>query len=279
METTLKVYITVPGNRMAGLMSYFVQAVSNLKAVESTTNKMYIKYDHNMLYLDNSKSIPNVWDYYFHQPFDFTEEEIKNCIKIKDVWFEEGLGIPSCRPSKEFYIQSNKLINKHVKPKDHVLAKIDKFLVENDLSDDNFLAVHKRGTDYHTIDLDHILTSIKTTISIENFFKNIDPIVDRFKKLLICSDEQQPVESFKRRYGDKVVYYNSIRSNDNAPVGIHNRGIQDRYKLGEDIIIETYLMSKAHTLVRTVSNVSISVIMLNNDINTINIDKDIEYDK
>jgi len=43
------IYVVMPGNRYAGLMSYFVQAISNLKLVDNTEHKMYFKYDHIIL--------------------------------------------------------------------------------------------------------------------------------------------------------------------------------------------------------------------------------------
>lgn len=69
MEQQLKIYVNIPGHRYAGLMSYFVQVVSNLNVVMGTSNKMYIKFDENMRYQDLRYG-KNVWDYYFKQPFE-----------------------------------------------------------------------------------------------------------------------------------------------------------------------------------------------------------------
>lgn len=273
------IYITIPGKRMAGLMSYFIQAISNLYAIDNTSNKMYIKYDHDMLYLDQTRKEKNVWDYFFAQPFSFSEEEIKNAKRLKEVWFKDGLGVFPSRPSKDLYNKANNIIKKYVKLNSYMEAKINNFLIENDLKDKKFLAIHKRGTDHHTMDAEHLLPIIKPTISIDNFFKHTDEIIDNYEKVLLCTDEQSILDNFIKRYGNKIVYHDSIRSPDSKPVGIHySIGQQNPYKMGEDIITEVYLMSNADTLIRTVSNVSISVIMLNNDINVINIDKDINYE-
>jgi hypothetical protein len=275
----ITIYITVPGKRMAGLMSYFIQAVSNLNAIDNTSNKMYIKYDHDMLYLDSTRKEKNVWDYFFEQPFTFNDVEINHAKRVKEVWFKDGLGVPPPRPSQEFYKKANILIQKYVRLKSNIEEKINNFLIENDLQDKKFLAIHKRGTDHHTMDAEHLLPTIKPIISIDNFFKHTDEIIDNFYKVLVCTDENNILDSFKKRYGNKIVCYDSIRSLDSRPIGIHySIGQQNPYKMGEDIITEVYLMSKAHTLMRTVSNVSISVIMLNNVINVINIDKDINYE-
>lgn len=275
----ITVYITVPGKRMAGLMSYFIQAVSNLYAIDNTPNKMYIKYDHDMLYLDQTKKEKNVWDYFFKQPFNFSDEEIKSAKRLKEVWFENGLGVFPARPSKELYSKANSIVKKYIQLNEHMEAKVNDFLSKHDLKDKKFLAIHKRGTDHHTMDAEHLLPIIKPIISMDNFFKHTDKIIDDYDKVLVCTDEQNILDSFIGRYGSKIVYHDSIRSLDNKPIGIHySIGQQNPYKMGEDIITEVYLMSKAHTLMRTVSNVSISVIVLNNDINVINIDEKINYD-
>ena len=82
-----KNYVIIPGTRMAGLFSYVLQAIQNLTVVDGTENKLFIKYNENMLYLDPRVG-GNVWDYYFHQPFQFTKEEIINHPKEQAIFIE-----------------------------------------------------------------------------------------------------------------------------------------------------------------------------------------------
>ena len=242
------------GQRYAGLMSYFVQAVSNLKLINNTEHKIYFKYDHNMLYLDPIMK-GNVWEYYFDQPFTFTEDEIKSSKVEKDVWFPDCLNIPTY-PDNAINLAAFELIEKYIKLKPHLSSKIDAFLSEHASPSDKIISIHKRGTD-------HVNDSPE--VPIETYFNAVDISVDEYQKILVCSDEEYSIDAFKKRYGNnKVISYNSMRALKKTTLGIHQSiGLQSPYKMGEDVIIETFLMAKTHKLIKTVSNVSNSVLLIN----------------
>lgn len=267
MEQQLKIYVNIPGHRYAGLMSYFVQVVSNLNVVMGTSNKMYIKFDENMRYQDLRYG-KNVWDYYFKQPFEFTAEEVEAAIKIKDVWFDGNLTILP-RLTQEVTNRGSEIIRSHIHLKPHIQEKIDKFLLDNTLPTDKILAAHKRGTD-------HI--SDAPLLPIETYFECIDSYINSYDKLLFCTDEEYIIDEFKQRYGNKLICYNSIRATENNNVGIHQSvGLRNPYKMGEDVIIETYLMSKSNFLIKTVSNVSNAALLINSSLKYVEIDSHIDY--
>ena len=267
MEKQLKIYITIPGHRYAGLMSYFMQAVANLYVVYNTQDKLYIKFDENMRYQDFRYG-KNVWDYYFDQPFNFIKEEVHSALKIKGVWFENNLSIPS-RLTSEIRQKGNNIIKKYITLKSHIQEKIDKFLLDNKQPGEKILAVHKRGTD-HITDAPILPTSV--------YFDNIDIYIESYDKLLLCTDEDYIIEEFKQRYGKKLIIYNSIRATEKNNIGIHQSvGLLNPYKMGEDVIIETYLMAQADFLIKTVSNVSNSALIINSELKYLEIDTTIDY--
>jgi len=211
MEKQLKIYITVPGHRYAGLMSYFVQAVANLYVVENTQNKLYIKFDENMRYQDLRYG-RNVWDYYFDQPFNFTKEEVDAALKIQDVWFENNLTIPS-RLTPDVINVGGNIVRKYINLKPHIQEKINKFLINNKQPDDKILAVHKRGTD-------HITDA--PILPLQVYFEYIDEYIESYDKLLLCTDEEYTVKEFKQKYGNKLITYNSIRAIERNNLGVHH---------------------------------------------------------
>lgn len=265
----MKIYITIPGARYAGLMSYFVQVVENLNVIKDTPHKLYVKFDENMLYQDLRYG-KNVWEYYFYQPFSFTQEEVDAAEKIGGVWLEGSMNIPS-RLTKDVIIKANKLITDYIKPKEHIESKINKFIAENISEYDKVLALHKRGTD-HVDDAPEV--------PIETYFSTVDKYIDDYQKLLLCTDEEYTVTAFKQRYGSKVIFYNSIRAEERTKIGVHQSiGLCNPYKMGEDVIVETYLMSKSNLLIKTVSNVSNASVLINKSLNYIEIDAHIIYGK
>jgi hypothetical protein len=267
MEQQLKIYVNIPGHRYAGLMSYFVQVVSNLNVVKNTSNKLYVKFDENMRYQDLRYG-KNVWDYYFKQPFNFSSEEVAGAIKIKDVWFEGNLSIPP-RLTQDVIQDSGEIIKTYIHLKSHVQEKIEQFLERNTQPSDKILAVHKRGTD-------HICDA--PLLNTQTYLKCIDEYIDSYDKLLLCTDEEYIIDEFKQRYGDKLIYYSSIRATENNNIGIHQSvGLLDPYKMGEDVIIETYLMSRSDFLIKTVSNVSNAALLINPSLKYVEIDTHIDY--
>jgi hypothetical protein len=267
MEEQLKIYITIPGYRYAGLMSYFIQVIANLYVVENTRNKLYIKFDENMRYQDLRYG-KNVWDYYFDQPFNFTKEEVDAALKIKDVWFDNNLAIPS-RLTPDVINAGGNIVKKYINLKSHITEKIDKFLTENTQPGDKILAVHKRGTDHIT---DAPILPLKT------YFDYIDERIISYDKLLLCTDEEYTVQEFKQKYGNKLITYDSIRATDKNNLGVHQSvGLTDPYKMGEDVIIETYLMSQSDFLIKTVSNVSNAALIINPALKYVEIDTTIDY--
>ena len=88
----MKNYVVVPGNRMAGLFSYVLQAIHNLSIVDNTEDKLFIKYTNNMLYHEPARG-NNVWDYYLHQPFSFSRDDIINNPKEEVIFIEDDLAL------------------------------------------------------------------------------------------------------------------------------------------------------------------------------------------
>jgi hypothetical protein len=210
----------------------------------------------------------NVWDYYFEQPFNFTKEEVEGAEKIKNVWFEGNLNIPS-RLTPEIIKKCGEIISKYIKLKNHVQVKIDTFIAANIMPGDRVLAVHKRGTD-------HINDA--PLLPIDVYFSHIDKHIENYDKLLLCTDEEYTVDIFSERYKQKLITYDSIRSKEKNNIGVHQSiGLSNPYKMGEDVVIETYLMSRSDFLIKTISNVSNSVLMINPAIKYVEIDQHILY--
>lgn len=243
----MKIYITKSGKRQAGLFSYVMQALHNLSVVDNTDDKLYIKYDEYMLYRDDRLG-RNVWDYYFEQPFSFTHEEVISSVRENAIFIEDAGAIPFAftpRFDQDMLTKGKYITKKHIRVKEHILQKVDLFLSEN-FDNKSFFAIHRRGTDHYK---DNPL------IDISKYIEKADQLLEKYETGLICSDEEYIINIFKERYGNAIKSYNSIRCNND--LGVHySLGLQDPYRMGEDVIIESILMSMSHYLVKTVSGVT-----------------------
>tara|TARA_R110000803_G_scaffold95337_6_gene163192 strand:- start:1222 stop:2019 length:798 start_codon:yes stop_codon:yes gene_type:complete len=265
----MKNYVVIPGGRQAGLFSYVLQALHNLSVIDGTDDKLYIKYKDNMLYLEPAAG-DNVWDYYFHQPFSFTKEDILNNEKEEVIFIESDKALPLChvpRKNDEMFKRGRYLTKKYIKVKHHITDKVDGFIVEN-FDDKKFFAIHKRGTD-HGKDA--------PLMGIDDYIAKADEHFESYDYGLICTDEQNTIDIFKKRYGNKIKFYDSIRCDNDR--GVHySVGLQSPYKMGEDVIVESLLMSKSDLLIRTVSGVTDFSIMCGSP-KYLDIDLHVKYNK
>jgi hypothetical protein len=135
-------------------------------------------------------------------------------------------------------------VGKYVRPKAHILQKVSSFYEEH-FSDCFVLGVHIRGTDLH----------YAPVVSPAEYFPHIDAVLEKEPslKIFLATDQAQYIPVFEKRYGDKVAYSDSFRSdNEVAPF---QRTELSPYKKGEDVLLDILLLSKANFLIKGSSNV------------------------
>jgi hypothetical protein len=181
----------------------------------------------------------NPWEYYFEQPSNITADMVvEDTVGLVNDYESEYRDVFMKNPSEEYNKSRytfNKLINEYIKPLPHINNKINNFIEQN-FNGRNILGVHLRGTDHPDKLLPHkYLAAIKEKIN-------------NYDKLFVCSDEQERVDICVREFGDKVITHDSIRSD--SPQCLHHREntYNYHYKIGEDVIIEAYLLSKVNFL-------------------------------
>lgn len=248
------------GYHVRGLFSYIFQVIGNLHIFD-VQNKFSLVDLHTTPYNEPSKG-NNVWTYYFKQIPTTKKEDLHLFKKInRNVWFDNRLDI-SPIVDEETRNRCNKLIKKYIIIKDHILDKTNDFL-KNTIRTENYASIHYRGTDH-----------IKDEGGVEKqvYFDSISEIIDTYDKILICSDEQQFINDVLQKFNpDKIVYYPSFRSKNNEPIHFNNS--EYKYKSGEDVLIESILMSKSKFLIRTISGVTQFSLCLNLDLKYKNIDE------
>ena len=100
-------------------------------------------------------------------------------------------------------------VQKYIRPKAHILKKVDDFY--NRYCRDSFvLGLHVRGTDLH----------YAPVVSPAEYFPHVDQWIEKQPrlKILLATDQAQYIQVFEEKYGDRVVYSDSFRSdNEVAP--------------------------------------------------------------
>lgn len=120
---------------------------------------------------------------------------------------------------------------------------------------ENCLGVHVRGTD-------HGMHGPLLNLNI--YFDWVDKKLNEnnYSYIFLATDEEQYVDSFHKKYGDKVITNNNItRSISNT--AIHYSNYEDKEKLIEDVMLDAISLSQCEEILITSSNVSAYTLAIN----------------
>jgi hypothetical protein len=232
-------HIIIKNNGSCGICGYIWQV---LRAIYHYPGReYYINFSDNCQYSDPAiTSTDNVWEYYFEQPNnnDYPAEALveTTITDIIDVPESEFRDVFMVNPTAE-YIQTrrneyNKIINQHIKLLPTVEEKIRNF-TDKHFKGKRVLGVHFRGTDH------------PDKKYVTEYLQAIGTKAASYDVIFCASDEAHRVQALVNSFGDKVVTYDSIRSETAEPLHYSNT---PKFKIGEDVIIEAYLMANTHFL-------------------------------
>lgn len=220
-----------------------------IRAIAHNPNEKY--------YIDFTDSIykvklnDNMWNYFFEQPHSQTYPNSNQILKqvglIDDQRTEYIWRNIIPQTAEEIYnrrILFNKIIQKYFILKSNIKIKIDNF-IDCNFKNNKVLGLHFRGTDH------------PQKKNMKDYFFEIDKVVNNYDKIFICSDENSRFELAKNYYGDKIIYYDALRSNqDGTPLHMpwyerrwqRNGSFEYQYKIAEDVIVESYILSNVNYL-------------------------------
>lgn len=241
--------ITNGGGRNAGLFSYVGQVIGNLHVSDSMGLPMWINIHHSP-YLELNRG-RNCWDYYFKQPYNLQESDVKNFKNIDEKeWFDGRIDTITPNFTEDTIKRARELTKKYIKPVLLIEQKIENFK-KDVIKTSNYGAIHFRGTDHHYGTPNGTFPIIPQQI----YFNYIEQLLTKFEKVLVCSDQQDFVDNCTTLFGaNKIVFYPSIRSKNHLAIHYSNDGF--KYQTGEDVTVEAFLMSDSKYLVRTCSGVT-----------------------
>jgi hypothetical protein len=229
-------YTIIKNDGSCGICGYIWQV---LRAMWHNPNSSYyIDFTQRCQYKDDTiTKTSNVWEYYFKQPhsddYPASSEIVSVIDRIIDVPESEFRDVFMINPTKEDIAARRheyfNIIKKYIRLQPHVENKINNF-VENNFKGKKVLGVHFRGTDH---------PDKKEITEYLQVIKNKAALYD----IIFCaSDEYSRYNMLKVVFGDKVVTYDSIKSDDDKP--LHYKESISKYKIGEDVIVEAFLLSK-----------------------------------
>lgn len=244
--------------RESGMFSIFNDVLSLLHCYEEGLFAgIQVDFQKKGMYYDKNYG-PNWWGYYCEPIFHGTKED--------EVILVDGLGIPGAISRTELRSYNRQkayqLIKKYIHLKPTIAKKIDDF-VANNFKDYFILGIHYRGTDKISeaprVPYEAVLEAIEKQVT----------LLDFDYRIFIATDEIEFINFISSKFPEKIIYRKeTTRSENRNPVHVKS---QNPYKVGEDALIDSVLLSKTNLLMRTSSNLSLWSTYFNPDIPIINL--------
>lgn len=219
------------------------------------------------------------WNYYFEDCFEPVSKYNIHNLKIANrPGFRPENNIIRPHTGEYLLLPKNRYlvhqyISKYIKLKPHLTKIINEFKKEN--FNEHIIGLHLRGPGRIDGGVPKLREkyNLKNDVPFDLYFKCVDTQLKKHPeaKILLCSDSQMVINECKNKYKDKIIIYKASRSEyGEMHNNIHqnakdaNKGLTfSNYKLGEDVIVEAYLLSAANFLIHGNSNVS-NFVLCNN---------------
>jgi hypothetical protein len=247
----------------SGLFAFIWQTIRGI--YHNPDRQYYFYFGHECCYYNsNFKGFNNAWDYYFKQPHiqnmpNFVEKEVGLIFDFESE-FREGVDFNlnyNEYNNRRFIF--NDIIKKYYILNDVITEKIDTFYTNN-FKNKKVLGIHCRGTDH------------PNNTDITKYLKKIENIANDYDIIFATSDEQSKIDILIEYFGNKLITYPTFRSPNGLPIHISLRHLYEPNLIGEEVLIEAYLLSKTDLLLLyTDSNVNFYVRALNPNLPYINL--------
>ena len=272
ISNQLTFYIAGREYPRVGLFSLFMGALGIIDTcidkkhvpIIDFTGHEYCNYYQKNLILPNGKKTENIWEYYFEQPTNkFTSHNFtfKNIDAYQNVIKNSRhpyVG-PSWNKKIDYHSDSRKHYSKLVKTikvHDYILEDVNKYI------DKNFKSLRVMAINIRTTDK---LSELRAegnqdpySFSIETYVIKINELFVKYKldKIFVCTETTNVVLELSKVFGDKCIYRDCFRSDDNNPSHTQiNSRENHHYKLGLEVITDCLLMSKCTGILCWKSNV------------------------
>lgn len=186
----------------------------------------------------------------------------------------------------QYRVQVNKLINRYIKVRQEIIDEVDDYY-NSHMNNKVCIGAHVRFAGAHA-------NEKPGSVSLDDYFDEIDALIKHLKqikqkyRIYLATDSKYVVKKFQKKYKDRVLCIDAIRSDFNEEVHLiydnsdywlsHPQEFHEKkpgYKGGKDVLMDCLLLSKCHYFIHSTSNVSDFVTFFNPDIESLFLPKKI----
>lgn len=157
------------------------------------------------------------------------------------------------------------LINRYIRIHPTITNKIETFY-QHHFANTKVIGIHMRGTERSQ----EVTGWYKKPHLDENvYMREIDRLLREFPdaKIFLATDTKNTVEKFRARYKDRLLTYDAQRADDGNSPHLQFGGAE----LGEQVLIESVLLSKTCFLVHGISNVAFAALCFSPNLPHLNV--------
>ena len=212
--------------------------------------------------------IDNMFEYYFKPLGDALYEDIiekENYIRasyshVLDFqkafgYYDETKVYSEYVVDEEFLQYLGSIARKYVKLKGDIESSTQREIEEVIRNAGETVAVHFRGSDFLAGRHGH-----PTASKLEQYYVAVDEaLIKGFKKIFLATDDQNCVDAFTEKYGEKVIYFTDVERTT-SETGVHLQSHDrenDQYYLGLEVIRDMLALSFCDGIIAGLSQVSI----------------------
>lgn len=262
-----------------GFFAYFMMTLTQLKFAETHRLKPVVNFNepHNHYFEVGHSS--NIWQNYFEPVAGLDTDQLSllsgKKVTFLDHKYHDRPGNAADPPDTDVHktkvwIEAHRamkaaLTKKYMKPKAFILEMVDGYYAAH-MNDQPVLGVHIRGTDKDVdqkgkryIDQEKLVRKIGP----EEYFTYVDKylLTHTQAKIFVATDQQQYLDSFIERYGERIITSTAMRTKGDEPLFRHIEG--SKFQRGVEVMCDSLLLSRCDFLIKGWSNVSEAAICFN----------------
>ena len=245
-----KIFYVIRRSPGAGLFSNLIYVINHLQIAENHDFIPIIDMENYPTIYNENKIIDhtkNSWLYYFEPVSKYSLNEVyksKNVILSKNEFYDSFT-------YKIFQNKSLLKLSKKIIIKKYIKQKVKEFFKENSINKYKTLGIHYKGTSYKNS------ANYPFPPTYNQLVKEINKLLNKnkFKKIFFATEDKKMLNLIIKKYKNKIILFDSFRSFKDGTFKNHNR-FNHRFKLGEEILIESLILAECHTFLFVQTNLS-----------------------
>ena len=206
----------------------------------------------------------NPWEYYFEQPagigMETYEQGFKTTVMSRDdlAMINERYNNNGYRLSKEYFAEAARIWGKYIRIRKELEVELQDEIKKVLGDGKKILGVQARGTDFNRKFYNH-----PRPIAAEDYFEQIDKIIDKYEYIFLATEDQNNLDKFIAKYGDRLIYYKDIMrsSTIDSPILIKDKNLKrkdnHKYNLAKDVMLDMMSLMQCTGIITGMSQVPI----------------------